>query len=138
MGATGMTSEEEKERTRASVRAISAFFKLLGWIALGIGFGFALTLFTFASSYQAETDKIVSLAGGLICLLVTMLIFVLTYGMSEVLKMFLSVDETCDDLAERLGHVVDQIEIVPEEPVEGPKVEEIESPDAGEEPTSGT
>lgn len=128
MNQTGMTSEEEKERSRASVRAVSAFFKLLGWIALGIGFGFALTLFTFASSYKLETDKIIALAGGLICLLVTVLIFVLTYGMSEVLKMFVSVDGTTDDLAERLGRVVDQIEIMPEEQVEGPRVEEIESP----------
>jgi hypothetical protein len=133
-----MTPEEEKERAHTSVRAVSAFFKLLGWVALGIGFGFALTLFTFASSYEVETDKIISLAGGLICLLVTLLIFVVTYGMSEILKMFLSVDETADDLAERLGRVVDQIEIMPEEPVEGPKVEEIESPEADGEPTSGT
>jgi len=128
MSSTGMTPEEEKERAHATVRSVSAFFKLLGWIALGIGFGFALTLFTFASSYQVETDKIISLAGGLICLLVTLLIFVVTYGMSEVLKMFLSVDETTDDLAERLGRVVDQIEVMPEEPVEGPKIEEIEPP----------
>lgn len=136
MNTAGMTSGEEKERTHSSVRGISAFFKLLGWIALGIGLGFALTLFTFASNYRAETDKIVSLAAGLVCLLVTLLIFVVTYGMSEVLKMFVSVDETCDDLAERLGRVVDQIEIMPEESSEGPKVEEIESPEAGGEPTS--
>lgn len=130
MSGPGSTGQEEKERTQASVKAMAAFYKLLGWITLGVGFGFALTLFTFAAKSTVDTDKIVSLAGGLICLMLTILIFVLAYGLAETLKMLLEIEDDCSRLAKRMTDVADRIEIVPEEAIGGPRIEEVEEPPA--------
>jgi Na+/phosphate symporter len=124
----GTSGQDEKSQTHASVKAMSALYRLLGWITLGIGFGFALTLFTFAANAHADADKIIALAGGLICIMLTILIFVLTYGFAGVVRMLLEIEDECEITARRITEVADRIEIVPEEPLEEPKVEEIEKP----------
>lgn len=128
MSESGSTSQEEKARTQASVKSMAGFYKLLGWITLGIGFGFALTLFTFAANSTMDTDKVVALAGGLICLMLTLLVFVLTYGLAETLKMLVEIEDDCSRLTKRMTEVADRIEIVPEEAIGGPKIEEVEEP----------
>lgn len=124
--------EKGKSRTHSSVKAMTALYKLLGWITLGIGFGFAVTLFTFAANSQTDTDKVISLAGGLICIMLTLLIFVLTYGFAETLKMLLEIENSCYTTAKRISEVADRIEVVSDEPPAEPKVEEIEPPPASE------
>jgi len=112
---------------------MTALYKLLGWITLGIGFGFAVTLFTFAANSHTDTDKVISLAGGLICLMLTLLIFVLTYGFAETLKILLEIENSCDTTAKRISEVADRVEVVSDEPLSEPKVEEIEQSPASQE-----
>lgn len=128
----GTSDRNERSRTQASARAISALFKLLGWVTLGIGFGFAVTLFTFTANAQTDTDRMISLAGGLLTIMLTILIFVLTYGFAETFRMLLQMEDECDTISKRISEVADRIEIVPEEPLDEPKVEEIVQPPADE------
>ena len=130
MNEPGMRGREEKQRTHAAVKAISALYKLLGWIALGVGFGFALTLFTFAANSETSTDKVIAVTGGLVCLMLTLLIFVLTYGFAETLKMLLEVEDDCSTLSKHLSVVVDRIEVVADGPPDAPKIEEMKQPPA--------
>ena len=132
MSETGSQIEDDKSHARTSVKAMSALYKLLGWITIGVGFGFAVTLFTFSAGATTHTDMIISIAAGLICLMLTVLIFVITYGLSEVLKMMVDVGESTGRLASELESVVDRIEIVSEEQASGPSIEEIESPPSQE------
>jgi hypothetical protein len=125
------TAKEQKERLRASAGAVSALYKLLGWVAMGVGFGFSITLFTFAANAQIDSDKILALVGGLLCIMLTVLIFVLAYGFAETLRLLLEVEDDCDRVAEKIGAVADRIEIIAEEPLDAPKVEEVDSPEAG-------
>jgi hypothetical protein len=128
-----LPDEKEKSRTHSSVKAMTALYKLLGWITLGIGFGFAVTLFTFAANSHTDTDKVISLAGGLICLMLTLLIFVLAYGFAETLKILLEIEDASHTTARRIGEVADRVEVVSDEPLTEPKLEEIKPPPASEE-----
>jgi len=128
MSQTDPNGKDDKAHARASVKAMSALYKLLGWITLGVGFGFAITLFSFSAGAVLQTDMIISLAAGLVCLMLTLAIFVITYGIAEVLKMMLDIGESTGRLAGELESVVDQLEIVSEEQTPNPAVEEIEPP----------
>jgi hypothetical protein len=63
--------------------------------------------------------------------MLTVLIFVLAYGFAETLRLLLEVEDDCDRVAEKIGAVADRIEIIAEEPLDAPKVEEVDSPEAG-------
>jgi hypothetical protein len=119
--------KEQKARLRSSVGAVSALYKLLGWIVIGVGAGFSVTLFSLM-----DTDKVLALTGALVCIMLTVLIFALVYGFAETLKILLEIEDDCDRVADKIGMVADRIEIIAEEPLDSPKVEEIESADASQ------
>ena len=128
------STTQEKSRSHTATRAISAFYKLAGWIVIGVGFGFSLTLFSFAASLHNDSDRMIALGGGLICILLTILVFVLAYGLSEMLKVLLEIEDDCEAVSSRMAGLLDKIEVEPEMQAAGPRIDELGPPPGSPQP----